>query len=427
MPKYRLATLVCCAFVFSAPPALAELNSCDEPTPKFREYNAAIEAKGLDRNDPEDRLKHAEDILGDTGSGCALTALAHSEMALQQFQLQKYGEAANSANLALASSVLQRAELVRRRKEVISLAAVSAHRTGRVEELLPKFSIEDMDFILELPPEEYWATLFLSVAGYEERAKLRSRTIFEKYGGPPWFVEDEYYQNPPLSEKIYSQINMAATALYQAGASDMLVELVSKMPDSNAPLQSTLLAMAAMHGASDSAAALVAMDEHISRLRQYDDEGYLSPDSSSMLFGSLALTYEAAGEEAKALAVRSAAKKRFGLAFDPQSAISAYLFWRYQPGVFTPDVDFEVAKLAAPITPNWPWEADIYANADCYARFNVDEKGKPFNIREFCNDKRFLKSAANAIKRAEFHPKERDNKPAIQYNVVQPLAYRSMP
>jgi periplasmic protein TonB len=59
----------------------------------------------------------------------------------------------------------------------------------------------------------------------------------------------------------------------------------------------------------------------------------------------------------------------------------------------------------------------------CEVRFDVDTRGKPYNIQADCTSSVFKRSAEQAVAKVEFAPKIVKGKPAERRNVVYPLVF----
>ena len=62
--------------------------------------------------------------------------------------------------------------------------------------------------------------------------------------------------------------------------------------------------------------------------------------------------------------------------------------------------------------------------ADCDVRFDVDSRGRPFNVAADCSDPLFVRSAVKAMRRVEFAPRIEGGEAVARRNVVYPLEYR---
>lgn len=59
----------------------------------------------------------------------------------------------------------------------------------------------------------------------------------------------------------------------------------------------------------------------------------------------------------------------------------------------------------------------------CEVRFDVDSRGRPYNVNAVCSDEVFRRSAERAVARAEFAPRIVDDQAVERRNVVYPLAF----
>lgn len=82
---------------------------------------------------------------------------------------------------------------------------------------------------------------------------------------------------------------------------------------------------------------------------------------------------------------------------------------------------------AQPIRPPLPQYPDRAlqrgTEGECDVRFDVDVRGRPFNISATCSDSVFLRAAERAVSKVEFAPKIVRGTPAERRNVVYPLVF----
>ena len=83
------------------------------------------------------------------------------------------------------------------------------------------------------------------------------------------------------------------------------------------------------------------------------------------------------------------------------------------------------AQPIRPPIPVYPTRAaERGKEGDCEVRFDVDTRGKPYNIQADCTDSVFNREAERAVSKVEFAPKIVRGKPAERKNVVYPLEFR---
>ena len=82
------------------------------------------------------------------------------------------------------------------------------------------------------------------------------------------------------------------------------------------------------------------------------------------------------------------------------------------------------AQPIRPPIPTYPSRAaERGIEGDCNVRFDVDPRGKPFNIQADCTDRVFVREAERAVSKVEFAPKIVKGKPVGRMNVVYPIAF----
>ncbi len=82
------------------------------------------------------------------------------------------------------------------------------------------------------------------------------------------------------------------------------------------------------------------------------------------------------------------------------------------------------AQPIRPPVPTYPQRAaERGTEGNCDVRFDVDTRGKPYNIVADCSDSIFVREAERAVARVEFAPKIIRGKPAERKNVVYPLVF----
>ncbi|MEM7491746.1 MAG: TonB family protein [Pseudomonadota bacterium] len=86
------------------------------------------------------------------------------------------------------------------------------------------------------------------------------------------------------------------------------------------------------------------------------------------------------------------------------------------------DRDAQPIRPPLPTYPNRAAERGI--EGSCEVRFDVDVRGKPYNISADCSDNIFRREAERAVSRVEFAPKIVRGKAAERRNVVYPLEFQ---
>jgi periplasmic protein TonB len=82
------------------------------------------------------------------------------------------------------------------------------------------------------------------------------------------------------------------------------------------------------------------------------------------------------------------------------------------------------AQPIRPPTPSYPQRAQERGlSGNCDVRFDVDTRGKPYNISANCSDDVFKTEAERAVSRVEFAPKIVRGKAVERRNVVYPLEF----
>ena len=82
------------------------------------------------------------------------------------------------------------------------------------------------------------------------------------------------------------------------------------------------------------------------------------------------------------------------------------------------------AQPIRPPTPSYPQRAQERGlSGNCDVRFDVDTRGKPYNIAATCSDAVFKSEAERAVSRVEFAPKIVRGKAVERRNVVYPLEF----
>ena len=83
------------------------------------------------------------------------------------------------------------------------------------------------------------------------------------------------------------------------------------------------------------------------------------------------------------------------------------------------------AQPIRPPTPSYPQRAaERGIEGSCEVRFNVDTRGRPYDISATCTDSVFVREAERAVSKVEFAPKIVRGKAAERRNVVYPLEFK---
>lgn len=82
------------------------------------------------------------------------------------------------------------------------------------------------------------------------------------------------------------------------------------------------------------------------------------------------------------------------------------------------------AQPIRPPTPSYPQRAQERGlSGSCDVRFDVDTRGKPYNVQATCTDSIFKSEAERAVSKVEFAPKIVRGKAVERRNVVYPLEF----
>lgn len=82
------------------------------------------------------------------------------------------------------------------------------------------------------------------------------------------------------------------------------------------------------------------------------------------------------------------------------------------------------AQPIRPPTPSYPQRAQERGlSGSCDVRFDVDTRGKPYNVSATCSDSMFKSEAERSVSRVEFAPKIVRGKAVERRNVVYPLEF----
>jgi len=83
------------------------------------------------------------------------------------------------------------------------------------------------------------------------------------------------------------------------------------------------------------------------------------------------------------------------------------------------------AQPIRPPVPTYPSRAqERGTEGTCDVRFDVDTRGRPYNVEATCTDSIFKREAIRAVSKVEFAPKIIRGKAAERRNVVYPLEFR---
>ncbi|MEM8615630.1 MAG: TonB family protein [Pseudomonadota bacterium] len=83
------------------------------------------------------------------------------------------------------------------------------------------------------------------------------------------------------------------------------------------------------------------------------------------------------------------------------------------------------AQPIRPPVPTYPSRAaERGIEGSCDVKFDVDTRGKPYNVEAECTDRVFQREAIRAVSRVEFAPKIVRGKAAERRNVVYPLEFK---
>lgn len=85
------------------------------------------------------------------------------------------------------------------------------------------------------------------------------------------------------------------------------------------------------------------------------------------------------------------------------------------------DRDAQPIRPPIPTYPNRAAERGI--EGDCQVRFNVDVRGRPYDVVADCSDRIFKREAERAVSRVEFAPKIVAGEARERRNVVYPLVF----
>jgi len=86
-----------------------------------------------------------------------------------------------------------------------------------------------------------------------------------------------------------------------------------------------------------------------------------------------------------------------------------------------PDREIQPIRSPVPVYPRTALSRGLEGR--CEVRFDVDPRGKPYNVTADCTDSVFTRSAEEAMRKVEFAPELRNGQPMVRRNVVYPLDY----
>jgi protein TonB len=85
--------------------------------------------------------------------------------------------------------------------------------------------------------------------------------------------------------------------------------------------------------------------------------------------------------------------------------------------------DRDATPIRPPV-PTYPNRAlERGTEGECSVSFNVDVRGRPYDVKADCSDSIFKREAERAVSRVEFAPKIVRGKPTERRNVVYPLVF----
>lgn len=97
---------------------------------------------------------------------------------------------------------------------------------------------------------------------------------------------------------------------------------------------------------------------------------------------------------------------------------------RFETPSASPIASRRLTPVRAPV-PVMPDAAQrLGVSGTCDVTFDVDERGRPFNVVAQCSHQLFRNEAERAVRRAEFLPAIRDGRPVMQTGAVYPLEFR---
>ena len=85
--------------------------------------------------------------------------------------------------------------------------------------------------------------------------------------------------------------------------------------------------------------------------------------------------------------------------------------------------DRDAQPIRPPVVSYPTRAAERGTEGSCDVRFDVDERGKPYNVSATCTDSVFVREAERAVERVEFAPKIIKGQPVRRSNVVYPISF----
>ena len=402
-----------------------DLKACWSAFPVFEEEEQRVRSAGFDYDNPSDRMKYFEGELSDPDTACGNRIVALYQLTYLQFEHGSAEDYFSALRRTLSDPLYRIPEARVLTETLISGGVIYSLSKARVEEGYQV--LKDEAALLSTPAMKYrgFFALFLVQAGQFQSGESMAVRLFLDLGGARELTLQERIVYPGIDPSLQSQLGFALRALVISGAHDQVIDSLTRMRVYDSSPDMKLLALSSVPRATDPAAALARLSENILDMEQTIEKGYMSPEGQRWFHAAHILALRASARQTESDELLARARSQFGEQFNAEEEVAVafeeLLVLKSRDNL----MDNEDAQLAAPIQPRWPWEVSPPAFANCLVRFNVSEKGKPMNISGICDDDRFLKSAENAISRAEFVPKKKDGKPEIRYNVVQPLEYRS--
>ncbi|MAP94652.1 MAG: energy transducer TonB [Ponticaulis sp.] len=85
--------------------------------------------------------------------------------------------------------------------------------------------------------------------------------------------------------------------------------------------------------------------------------------------------------------------------------------------------DRDAQPIRPPIVSYPTRAAERGIEGECEVRFDVDERGRPYNVSANCTNSVFTREAERAVSNVEFAPKIIKGQPARRSNVVYPISF----
>lgn len=413
-----------CAFGEEAAP---DLQDCWSRKIEFSEIQTRMETEGYNKADPSDRIAYLESVLANPEIGCETRIPALYLIAFDQYQNGSPEEYYPVLRRVLSDPLFNSAEAesVTFRTSLVTGAVMYSLFENRVKDGYDL--IKDEREILETPfhKDRSIYDFFLAHAGENQLAEDLAKRAFLDAGRKKRLTPAErlVYTGADLDEQ--ARLSSALLTLMMTGAYDSVVENLAGIRVDDSTLGMKILALSAVPKSADPAAALARLGENVAELERSNADGYISPDMARWYYAAHLLALRASAREEEAEELASAALKKLGEDFNPDAEVEAAIRQAVDLEPSDGMIDVQDAELATAVQPEWPFDVVPPARANCQVRFNVSELGRPFNIRALCDDDRFLKSAEDALGRAEFVPKLVNGLPVVRYNILQPLEYRS--